>query len=96
MSIPWLTPLHCNVSWYADADEPLLHSRLIRAIRDSDMTVGGRTALDREFDRTIEEELNEMDDPLNNGIKSRKNGARARQRRVSPFVTQVTSCGQDR
>lgn len=33
--------------------------------------VGGQTALDREYDRTIEEELEGIDDPLNNGIRPR-------------------------
>lgn len=48
-------------------------SRLVTAIRSSDTTIGGRSALNRAFDRTVEEELDGIDDPLNNGIK-RKGG----------------------
>ncbi|SGZ05942.1 BQ5605_C031g10903 [Microbotryum silenes-dioicae] len=53
-------------------DEEL--SRLVAALRDSgaSTSVGGRTALDKAFDRSIEEELDGIDDPFNNGLPNPK------------------------
>ena len=51
--------------WGDGVELTALHRRLIDAIRESNKTdVGGRTALDKEFDRSIEEELEGTDDPL--------------------------------
>ncbi|KPV77040.1 uncharacterized protein RHOBADRAFT_52003 [Rhodotorula graminis WP1] len=69
-----------------DGDEDL--GRLISAIRDSTSTgVGGATALDREFDKSIADELDAFDpdlmDDLTVGVKGRKRrrGGRGRPRR---------------
>ncbi|KAK4052048.1 transcription factor TFIIIC subunit tfc4 [Microbotryomycetes sp. JL201] len=46
-------------------------NRLILAMRGtSDFSVAGRTALDREFDRTIEQELEDIDQAIQGGKKS--------------------------
>ncbi|GAA6054995.1 hypothetical protein JCM3770_000484 [Rhodotorula araucariae] len=69
-----------------DGDEDL--GRLISAIRDSTSTgVGGATALDREFDKSIADELDSFDpdlmEDLTVGVRGRrrKRGKRARGRR---------------
>lgn len=61
--------------------------RLIHAIRDSASTqVGGRTALDKEFDRSIEEELEGIDDPLfDPRTRSSKGGKKSRVRPSIPL-----------
>ncbi|KAM0750023.1 TPR-like protein [Meredithblackwellia eburnea MCA 4105] len=57
--------------------------RLIHAIRDSaTSTVGGRTVLDKEFDRSIEEELRDLDEDHQG--KGKGKGKRSRPRRPRP------------
>ncbi|ORY54996.1 hypothetical protein BCR35DRAFT_284512 [Leucosporidium creatinivorum] len=69
---------------FAGFDDGEELGRLIHAIRDSsDTNVGGRTLLDKEFDRTIEEEMEGLDDPLNNGMP-KKNKRRAYGPRPEP------------
>ena len=59
-------------------------SRLIHAIRDNDeFGVAGRTALDREFDRTIEEELEGLDEELEG--RGKKSAGRVSLRRIYSY-----------
>ncbi|BGP45304.1 transcription factor TFIIIC subunit tfc4 [Rhodotorula kratochvilovae] len=75
-----------------DLGRVLLFSlRLISAIRDSTSTgVGGATALDREFDKSIADELDAFDpdlmENLTVGVKGRKRGKRGGRRRAAADI----------
>lgn len=76
MRAPSLRVLRCTPS-HALTRVSCLHSRLISAIRNSTSTgVGGATALDREFDKSIADELDAFDpdlmEDLTVGVKGRK------------------------
>ncbi|KAM0788020.1 hypothetical protein ACM66B_006219 [Microbotryomycetes sp. NB124-2] len=74
---PLAAAAHVSEPAAAESDQI---NRLIHAMRDTqDFSVAGRTALDREFDRTIEEELDDMDD-LEHALQGKKKSSTRRSR----------------